>query len=408
MNSIAIEPTVRPTPSTPSLAQAPGSGYATYPVAFTGSGSEYFRVWIVNLLLILVTLGIYLPWAKVRKIKYFYSNTLIDGHALDFHGNPRKMLRGTALVAVFFLLYSQAFSVSTWAALVASVAIIALWPVLFRASMRFRLSNTSWRSLRFDFSGDLKESYLTIGVPLALVLVPIVALALYTQGMDLKADPQAADKLGLMYFAVMGVYVLIAPYYVWRTATYKHNHYNYSTLRTELRCSPWDVYKIFLQTAGAVLLTAFVVGVVMAIFVGISISPKNLLAGGLGGMAGKLVFMVVFVVIVALAFNACIRSYWTTRMQNLLWTRTGNTSIRFISELKLWPFAWQQFKNYLLIFLTLGFYWPFAVVATKRMQLEAISLRSRVDFNALIARSRTETDAAGDAAADLFNADLGM
>ncbi|MGH8034242.1 MAG: DUF898 family protein, partial [Lysobacterales bacterium] len=32
-------------------------------IEFTGSGSEYFRIWVVNLLLLLVTFGIYYPWA---------------------------------------------------------------------------------------------------------------------------------------------------------------------------------------------------------------------------------------------------------------------------------------------------------------------------------------------------------
>ena len=61
-----------------------------HPIEFTASGSEYFRIWIVNLLLIVVTLGIYLPWAKVRKLKYFYSNTWVGGDALDFHGEPAR------------------------------------------------------------------------------------------------------------------------------------------------------------------------------------------------------------------------------------------------------------------------------------------------------------------------------
>jgi hypothetical protein len=47
------------------------------PIEFTGSGSEYFRIWIVNLLLTLVTFGIYYPWAKVRRLRYFYGNTLV-------------------------------------------------------------------------------------------------------------------------------------------------------------------------------------------------------------------------------------------------------------------------------------------------------------------------------------------
>ena len=39
----------------------------TYPVhiRFTGSGSEYFGIWIVNLLLMLVTLGLYWPFARI-------------------------------------------------------------------------------------------------------------------------------------------------------------------------------------------------------------------------------------------------------------------------------------------------------------------------------------------------------
>eukprot|EP01041_Mallomonas_annulata_P027255 gene27255-48802_t len=59
-------------------------------IAFTGSGSEYFRIWIVNLLLMLVTLGIYFPWAKARRLRYFMGNTLVGGQPLGFHGNAWK------------------------------------------------------------------------------------------------------------------------------------------------------------------------------------------------------------------------------------------------------------------------------------------------------------------------------
>ena len=84
----------------------------TLPITFTGSGSEYFRIWIVNLLLTLVTLGLYYPWAKVRKLRYFYGNTLVGGHPLDFHGQPKRMLRGFLLVGVLVAIYSLAGKVS--------------------------------------------------------------------------------------------------------------------------------------------------------------------------------------------------------------------------------------------------------------------------------------------------------
>ncbi len=36
-----------------------------HPLNFTGKGSEYFKIWIVNIALSLITLGIYSAWAKV-------------------------------------------------------------------------------------------------------------------------------------------------------------------------------------------------------------------------------------------------------------------------------------------------------------------------------------------------------
>ena len=44
----------------------------TAPVEFTGNAGEYFKIWIVNIALTVVTLGVYSAWAKVRKLRYFY------------------------------------------------------------------------------------------------------------------------------------------------------------------------------------------------------------------------------------------------------------------------------------------------------------------------------------------------
>ena len=41
------------------------------PFRFTGTAREYFGIWIVNILLTIVTLGIYSAWAKVRRMRYF-------------------------------------------------------------------------------------------------------------------------------------------------------------------------------------------------------------------------------------------------------------------------------------------------------------------------------------------------
>src|SRR3977135_3565979 len=77
-----------------------------HPVEFTADTGEYFRIWIVTLALTIVPLGIYSPWAKVRKRRYFYGHTRIDGEAFEYRANPLAILKGrliaVAAIAVFY------------------------------------------------------------------------------------------------------------------------------------------------------------------------------------------------------------------------------------------------------------------------------------------------------------------
>ena len=70
------------------------SAYPPLPLRFTGRGGEYFGIWIVNLLLTILTVGIYSAWAKVRRIQYFYRHTELAHSSFDFHGSPIKILLG--------------------------------------------------------------------------------------------------------------------------------------------------------------------------------------------------------------------------------------------------------------------------------------------------------------------------
>lgn len=133
------------------------------PLRFTGSGSEYFRIWIVNSLLLVLTLGLYMPWARVRKLRYVYGNTVVQGVPLDFHGDPRKMFRGHAYISVLFMAYLAATNASPVAGLIAALILAALWPWLIHLSLRFRLAHTSWRGLRFAFTGQTRDAYVAFG-----------------------------------------------------------------------------------------------------------------------------------------------------------------------------------------------------------------------------------------------------
>ena len=77
----------------------------THRFTFTGSGREYFRIWVVNLLLTVVSLGICSAWAKVRRLQYFDRNTSLAGAVFDFRGDPKAITVNAVLTIVTLGLY---------------------------------------------------------------------------------------------------------------------------------------------------------------------------------------------------------------------------------------------------------------------------------------------------------------
>lgn len=383
------------TPATPS--GAGGAQAYLLRIEFTGSGSEYFRIWIVNLLLLLLTLGIYFPWAKVRRLRYFYGNTLVDGEPLDFHGNPLKMLKGYLLMGLLFGLYSAAGNFSATAGFIAFVIVTAIWPALLKSSMQFRMANTSWRGLRFSFRGSLGDAYRAL---LPMFLPGLVILGAVTG----VADP---DKPPNWYmFTLLGVLLVsaaVAPWLLWNLKQYQHNHYALATLQTSFRATLGSFYNVVFKTFGVMLLAALLTA---AVFAAIAF------ASGSMGRAGK--GMAVFAAISGflastIAMLVVVKPYVISRMQNLVWTQTGNASLRFLSNLRFRSLLWLTVKNWLLVIVTLGLYWPFAAVALARLRLEAVTVKSRVSPDTLVSQMRAvEGDAAGDAAGDVFGIDIGL
>ena len=140
------------------------------PIIFQGKASEYFGIWIVNLLLSLVTLGIYSAWAKVRRKKYFYNNTLIDNVAFDYHANPIAILKGRIIAFILFALYVYGKGSSPILAAVLVLLFFLFLPWLIVRGSLFNARNTSHRGLRFDFVGTVsKAARVYIGLPMLTI-----------------------------------------------------------------------------------------------------------------------------------------------------------------------------------------------------------------------------------------------
>src|SRR5512141_215976 len=141
---------------------------------FTGKGWEYFKIWIVNLVLTILTLGIYSAWAKVRRLQYFYRNTHLADASFDYHGVPKAILKGRLIAFGLFVAYEMALKFNPILGMVIGLFLGLSMPWLLMRSLQFKLYNSSYRGLRFGFVGDRRGAYN------AFLKYPIVAgLTLY-------------------------------------------------------------------------------------------------------------------------------------------------------------------------------------------------------------------------------------
>ena len=205
---------------------------ATYPpeqLRFTGTGSEYFGIWIVNLLLTIVTLGIYSAWAKVRRLQYFYRHTELAGSGFDFHGSAIRILVGRIVAVLLFGLYNYSVRLHSWYTLIVIVALAIIMPWLLRNSFRFRLYNASWRGTRFHFRGSLGGAYRVF-----LLNGILTAITLY----------------------------LLAPFMHQRLKSYQHGDTWFGKTQFSFHARVGQFYLLYLLVLGALL--AF--GVLMAVF----------------------------------------------------------------------------------------------------------------------------------------------
>jgi uncharacterized membrane protein YjgN (DUF898 family) len=158
------------------------------PFTFTGTAKEYFGIWIVNLFLSIVTVGIYTAWAKVRRLRYFYGNTWLDGHNFEYHAQPMQILIGRLIVFGILVVLNVLTSLSPVFLLLFIPYLIA-FPWLINKSLAFNARMTSYRNIRFNFRGSYWGSMW------AFLAMPIIAM--FSGGVLAPVSSQiTADYLG--------------------------------------------------------------------------------------------------------------------------------------------------------------------------------------------------------------------
>jgi uncharacterized membrane protein YjgN (DUF898 family) len=362
-------------------------------LVFDGQGAEYFRIWVVNLLLTLLTLGAYSAWAKVRKVRWFAQHTSLLGDRFDYHGDPWRILVGRLLALGLLVAWTFAFELSPWFGWAVFSLLLVAGPVLFAGAQRFKLANTSWRGLRFGFQAPRLEVY--------RVCVPL--LVVWTLGTAL--GHAGAPENWVMWSSLL--LALLLPWAHARLKRLQHAHASFGERAFGFEPAGTAFYGLY--SKALVLTIAGGVVVMLAVAV-IAAANQDLRRGAEGVGSSSAWFSLVLGVAMVFVIWLSAWPYFAARAQQIVWGHTRLAGgIGFAGQMRgatLWK---RVVGQTLLTLLTAGLYWPFAAVAIARYRIESVEVVGDVPLTEIRvdAASAPAGRATGDAAAEMFGLDLG-
>lgn len=366
------------------------------PLQLTATGEEYFRIWVVNVLLTVLTLGIYSAWAKVRRLQYLYRNTRLDGAAFHYHGNPVAILRGRALAVVLFVLYQYAFDFSAVLGVAVMMLLVLTLPWLFTRSLRFRLANTSHRGITFQFNGGAGEGYAVFAPPVVIYVVPAIAVGV-----------AGATAVGVAVAGVVSLAgLLLLPWFHARLRRFQANGASWGASRARAIIPTGKFYGVWLASVVVAMVSGLLVAIAMSVVA--ALLASLLWQTGMEVPENERMLWILAGVLWAWLSMAAPAAYVAAKVQNLVWPATKINNAGFQSHASASAMIKIAVTNALLTAITLGLYRPFAVIRMARYRLNALWVDGTAFEGVIAAASAGDNDATGEGAADMFDVDLAL
>lgn len=349
--------------------------YSTHPVEFSGKGGEYFKIWIVNLLLSIVTLGIYSAWAKVRTNQYFYGHTKLNGHSFRYLAKPMQILKGRIIALFVFVTYLIVSSLSPLIGMLAGLFFFFLVPWLVVQGLKFNLRMSSYRNVRFSFTGTYGEAFVNF------VLLPV--LSIFTLHLAFPWVLKRIDKFMLGNITYGG-----------------------KPLQVENRTGKY--YQAALIALGMGVIISIIAGVVFGAF-GLSLASLGQNPDPSAGMkAGAIITFVITMVLYWIGFTL-VGSVYKSMIRNHLLAETEIEGIAtFESNMEPVSFTVLQLTNVLIVLCTLGLGFPIAKVRNADYMANATNVSVSSEAENVVDKIANDPNAFGEEAADFFDVDLSL
>lgn len=348
------EPPVISTPPAPPVEQ---------PFVFHGDEREYFRIWIVNTLLTLLTCGVFAAWAKVRKRRYLRGNTELMGQRFDYRANPLRLLIGNLVVVVLFAAYGLFGQVYPLVRLIAIGLGIVLLPWIVVRSLAFNAHNTTYRGLRFYFHQTYAGAAVLYFAQFLLVIL----------------------SFGLLY-----------PGWIRKQRAFMIGHHRLGDAFFRFDARVGKFYLAYLAGGGLVTTAAMLGGIYIA----------ALTATGQGKVPGLLEMLPFFL---CYGFALYVAKHLIYAMLfNHVWNGTRLDEHRFVADLPTGPWVKLQLVNLCAVLGTAGLLYPWAHVRSVRFALAHLRFQPAGPIEKIERLGRDEGSALGETAGEFFGLDFGL
>ncbi|MDH5682036.1 MAG: YjgN family protein [Spirochaetota bacterium] len=354
------------------------------PFRFDGSGKELFGVYIVNLILTLATAGIYFFWAKTNIRRYLYQHVEFMKDRFDYHGTGLELfiafLKLLPILVIFFgllpYLYFANFSpeiANLFYILTIYAFLFVAYPFIAIGSYRYRVSRSSWRNIRFTFTGKFGDFCRIYYLNMFLVLV------------------------------TMGIYY---PWYICKIKTFFWQNTRLGNESFNFDAEGDNFVGIYLSTLGVAI--GIYVGYLLII---VLITVLSTLGGLNDDKDSIVIALVIGIAVSTLLFlfgYMWLWSWYAARSARFFWKHTLVQGKRFQSTLKTKPLLKISLLSLLITVVTLGIALPWVLVMNYRIIISNLCLNGSLELDSIKGKSAQDSSALGDDMGSAFDVGGGL
>jgi len=378
-------------------------GFSEKPFKFNGNAWEYFGIWVVNITLTVLTLGIYSAWAKVRTQQYFYGNTQLDHSAFQYLATPIQILKGRLVAVLVFGFYYTLNAINPLWGLLLTALIMLLIPIIIVMSMSFRMRNTAYRNITFRFQKNYKQAYLVYVAPVLVLIAIIVSAILMTNNLE---SPSAESETSLPFS--IAAMILISPflYPLWEYLKTRFLVTNtlFGTSPFNFEANAINFYKVYLAATMLLILVVALISALLASLDMSSLQNTDNFSEAMSTLGGSAVMLSSIVIGVYLWLFA----YIQTKKTNMIFSNISLNNMPLESQLSVTYMFFLYISNTVAIIVSVGLLIPWTMIRTARYRANTLTLLSDKDLNHFVASQQIEQNAMGEEFGDIFDIDIGL